>query len=189
MDFLEEPSHVDDPQAFHLLGAYYGYPHCCTLAFIYRRYGVPSEAASFALGFHEDFKLSGTGYVPCRHCEEQSVEEQLSKINRLRLHPFKFVETPVEDSMDEEVFNKAYLSGKLFDVFIETVVEAIADTTDKKQIIWQWSEYQIKEAQMLLDKISERDKNDRPAAQMTHLRARCVSLGNLRYRLVRESKK
>lgn len=66
-----------------LSGVYYGYPPCCIEEFI-----AYAESGNFS--DRPDRKLNGTGYVPCKSCNEKSEKELVKDINRNRLHWQKF---------------------------------------------------------------------------------------------------
>ena len=66
-----------------LSGIYYGYPVCCIDEFIY-------YAESDLCDEREDRQLSGTGYVPCKKCNEKSERELLDAIDNNRIHWQKF---------------------------------------------------------------------------------------------------
>jgi hypothetical protein len=75
-----------------LSGVYYGYPVCCIDEFIY-------YAESGLYDEREDRKLNGTGYVPCKECNQKSERELLETISYNRLHWEKFPKSgPDEDS-------------------------------------------------------------------------------------------
>ena len=63
-------------------GEYFGYPECCVAAFrMLEHFGKDVE-----------YKLNGTGYIPCSVCNEKSEEELLETIAKNRKCPTPFPE-------------------------------------------------------------------------------------------------
>jgi hypothetical protein len=87
---LKTVNNVDISEIF---GRYYGFPDCCIKEFIERDWSVGLP----------DRQLDGTGYIPCKKCNERySAEGLISRIKLKRICPIPF---PNNDSPTIHLFD------------------------------------------------------------------------------------
>lgn len=65
-------------QVWKVIGKQYGYPECCIEEFVKLEH------------IGEVRKLHGTGYIPCKKCNEKSEKELINTINAARNHCLPF---------------------------------------------------------------------------------------------------
>lgn len=73
-------------QQFKDFGTYYGYPSCCTDSLL-------NDIDTGYFLIRPERKLSGSGYIPCKECDEKYTPEQLvENINKKRNKALKAFE-------------------------------------------------------------------------------------------------
>tara|TARA_R110000868_G_C10973188_1_gene771502 strand:- start:43887 stop:44186 length:300 start_codon:yes stop_codon:yes gene_type:complete len=73
-----------------IMGYQFGYPKCCVSHFL-KRVQKSDVILRQEFMYETPKKLSGTGYIPCPHCNETKTEEELIKtINTNRKVTSKF---------------------------------------------------------------------------------------------------
>lgn len=81
---------------FRAVGKHFGFPDCCVEEFI-RDVGTNAGLTK------RHRKLYGTGYIPCKKCNEHFSEQQLiANIQGARVHPVPF---PHESRHIEQIVN------------------------------------------------------------------------------------
>ena len=71
------------------LGSYFGYPKCCTEALI------DALIKGWESSLTQDSIFDGTGYRPCRVCEDKGEEYMLKSIATNRICPTPFPESNI----------------------------------------------------------------------------------------------
>lgn len=86
---------------YFILGEYFGYPKCCISEF------VREVNTIFFDNGRLNRKLSGTGFIPCKKCNETKMEADLiQEINRNRHCPTEFISNINNIQINKESFNK-----------------------------------------------------------------------------------
>lgn len=75
-----EAAKIKKPKDFIELGQYYGYPPCCIAEFIQFVLDLKDGKNSV----RERRQLNGTGYVPCKSCNDKTKDQLLETITQLR---------------------------------------------------------------------------------------------------------
>jgi len=121
--------------AWTVLGKYYGYPQCCVAAFEVGEHILEDQLR----------KLTGTGYIPCRHCNTTKTEAELIEAinsNRIEQLPFPSetdYEVSVKQILSSDAFTveeKTHIQDQ-FDYNLECAANVAANTLDEEEAVFK----------------------------------------------------
>lgn len=124
-DLLKLNTYLLDDLYYYSAGWFFGYPQCCTVYFIERSKAFDNE---FAADFIDEMypvnkTVSGTGFVPCQHCQDNHTLSSISHYVEEHRHPecLSFNELYAEYSLVDYV-EKMY-NGDYNELAIEFLID------------------------------------------------------------------